>query len=267
MKNYSISRQSTQGSPIGIACDLPLNQSRSLSKSTRLYISTGLWMTILPVFVMMLAVVFEYSGFDIWWESFFFNEWTHSWPFRGHWLFEQVIHEGGRLFDIFVAVSWLIGFIITFFYKRFRHYQKPLLYFLVASATGPIIVGILKQFTHIYTPWDILPFYGPHPYIRLFDPVPNGLPIGQAFPAGHASGGYAFLSLYFLMYQLGIPHKRFGLAAGLFLGGLYGLGQQIRGAHFPSHDLFTMVICWYASFLIYYLFYPRQRKVLFHGPQ
>ncbi|NDY72850.1 PAP2 family protein [Desulfobacter hydrogenophilus] len=227
----------------------------------------GLWMTVLPLFIIVSAIVCEYSGLDIWWESFFFNESTHSWPFRDHWLFEQVLHEGGRLFNIFAAGLWLLGFITTLLHKPFRKYRKPMLYFLVAAAAGPIIVGALKQATHIYTPWDILPFYGSLPYIRLFDLVPNGLPIGQAFPAGHASGGYTFFSLYFLMHQLGASDKKLGLAAGLFLGGAYGLGQQVRGAHFPSHDLFSMVICWYAAFYVYYLFYPKQWRGLFNGSQ
>ena len=80
-----------------------------------------------------------------------------------------------------------------------------MIYFLIASAAGPIIVGFLKQTTHIYTPWKIKHFSGPLPYIRLFDPVPGHLPVGRAFPAGHASGGYAFLSLYFLLHYFGSP--------------------------------------------------------------
>ena len=223
-------------------------------------------MAVLPIFILGVAVLFEYSGLDIWWESHFFDSARRSWPYRDHWLTEQILHEGGRLFNIAASGIWLIGFVATVLIRSFKKYQAPLLYFLIASAAGPAIVGILKHITHIYTPWDIIPFAGSLPYIRLFDPVPNGLPAGQAFPAGHASGGYAFFSLYFLLDRFGSPLKRYGIAAGLLLGGLYGFGQQVRGAHFPSHDLFSMIICWYSSFVIYYFFYPKQWRALFNDP-
>ena len=221
-------------------------------------------MTVFPVFILAVAVVFEYSGLDVWWESGFFDASSSSWPYRGHWFFEQVTHEGGRYFNIFAAGIWLMGFVATFLHPPSRKYRKPMLYFLVAAAAGPAIVGIFKQTTHIYTPWDIIPFSGSLPYIRLFDPLPEGLPVGEAFPAGHASGGYAFFSLYFFLHQLGTPLKKYGFAAGLLLGGVYGFGQQARGAHFPSHDLFSMVICWYSAFFIYFLFYPKQWSSLFN---
>ena len=224
-------------------------------------------MTVFPLFIIVVAIGFEYSGLDIWWASHFFDASTLCWPLRDHWLFEQVIHEGGRLFNIFTAGTWLLIFIAVSLHKPFRKYQKPMLYFFAASASGPALVGLLKHLTHIYTPWSITPFSGSLPYIRLFDAVPDGLPVGEAFPAGHASGGYAYFSLYFLLHQLEasglkVPRKKIGLAAGLILGGIFGLGQQVRGAHFPSHDLFTMVICWYGAFFMYYLFYPKQWRTL-----
>ncbi|WP_244154248.1 phosphatase PAP2 family protein [Desulfospira joergensenii] len=221
-------------------------------------------MTVLPVSILAVAIILEYSGLDIWWESIFFDASSSSWPYRDQWLFEKVIHEGGRFFNILTAGIWVMGFVAAFLHKPSKKYRRPLLYFLIAAAAGPVIVGIIKQTTHIYTPWDIIPFSGSLPYIRLFDPVPNGLPVGQAFPAGHASGGYAFFSLYFLFYHLGFPPKKYGLAVGLFLGTIYGFGQQARGAHFPSHDLFSLVICWYSAFFIYYLFYPKQWRGLFN---
>ena len=34
------------------------------------------------------------------------------------------------------------------------------------------------------------------------------------------------------------------LAAGLMIGAIFGWTQQVRGAHFLSHDLWTLLICW-----------------------
>jgi membrane-associated PAP2 superfamily phosphatase len=121
-------------------------------------------------------------------------------------------------------------------------------------------VGILKHITHIHTPWELALFSGDQPYIRIFDPVPAGTPVGQAFPAGHASGGFAFFSLYFALGHVRSRFQIYGLWFALGLGLVFGLGQQVRGAHFPSHDLFSMVICWYAALGVYFLFYPEQWK-------
>ncbi len=217
-------------------------------------------MTVFPVFLLMVGIVFEYSDFDVWWISHFYNEQSRSWPFRGHWLFDTVIHDWGRYFDIFAVVTWLMVFLLTWGYRPFKKHKKIMLYVLAASAAGPLIVGAGKHTTHIYTPWDLDIFSGTLPYIRLFDPVPKGLPIGEAFPAGHAAGGYAFFSLYFLLLHLGSPYKNHGFLFALSLGLFFGIGQQVRGAHFPSHDLFTLVICWYSALIIYYLFYPEEWK-------
>jgi len=226
--------------------------------------STFILMAFFPLLLFPMGTAFEYSGFDIWWVSHFYDEQSHSWPFRNHWLFDTVIHDWGRYFDILAALIWLMVFLLTFCLDALKKHKKIMLYVLLASAAGPLIVGLGKQTTHIYTPWDLEIFSGPLPYIRIFDPVPNGLPVGEAFPAGHAAGGYAFFTLYFLLLHLRSPYKGYGLAFGLGMGLLFGIGQQVRGAHFPSHDLFTMAICWYAALIFYYLFYPKEWKDITH---
>jgi membrane-associated PAP2 superfamily phosphatase len=213
-------------------------------------------MAVAPFFLILTAVFFEYSGFDSWWVSHFYDARTHSWPFKDHWLFQTVIHQGGKDLDIAAGLLWLALFALSWFAPTLKNQRRLLVYFLVATGTGPLLVGAGKHLAHIYTPWDLAIFSGTLPHIRLFDPVPTGLPVGHAFPAGHASGGYAFLSLYFAMDRLGSCRKIYGLVTGLGLGLVFGLGQQIRGAHFPSHDLFTLVICWYAALVFYFIFFP-----------
>jgi len=220
-------------------------------------VSTFPFLKVLPLFMLLIGLTFEYSGFDIWWISHFYDDLSQSWPFRDHWLFDTVIHDWGRNFNIGVGVLWLLFFFLTLVFRPLKKYRKITVYFLVAAAAGPLIVGAGKLITHIYTPWDLNIFSGTQPYIKLFDSVPQGMPIGHAFPSGHASGGYAFFSLYFLLMHLGSPYKKYGLLFGLGLGLIFGIGQQIRGAHFPSHDLFSMVICWYAALIIYTIFYPK----------
>ncbi|NOX32109.1 MAG: PAP2 family protein, partial [Deltaproteobacteria bacterium] len=95
-------------------------------------------MIILPLFLLLTGIIFEYSGFDVWWVSHFFDEQTRSWPFRNHWLFKTVIHEWGRYFDMGAAGLWLVIFILSFFLDSLKSLKKLLVFFLVSSAAGPL---------------------------------------------------------------------------------------------------------------------------------
>jgi len=219
-------------------------------------------MVFLPFFLLILAVIYQYSGFDLWWESHFYDFQNHVWPYRHHWFFEGVIHTGGQWLDRLMVLIWLIILILSYFQQSFTKYRKSLFCFLCATAAGPLLVGIGKQLTHISTAWDLQMFDGKEPHIRLFDPVPAGAPIGHAFPAGHASGAYCFFSFYFIMLHFRSPYRFFWLFFSICLGLVFGLGQQIRGAHLPSHDMFTLVICWYGAMAVYLLFYPKEWRRL-----
>jgi membrane-associated PAP2 superfamily phosphatase len=50
-------------------------------------------------------------------------------------------------------------------------------------------------------------------------------------------------------------YKLYGLYFGLVLGIMFGASQQVRGAHFLSHDVFSLAVCWFSSLmLIYFIF-------------
>jgi membrane-associated PAP2 superfamily phosphatase len=73
------------------------------------------------------------------------------------------------------------------------------------------------------------------------------------FPAGHSSAGFAWVSLYFFALLARPAWRWRGLAVGLVAGGVFGLAQQLRGAHFLSHDLWTLATCWALSLGLYLL--------------
>lgn len=210
---------------------------------------------IIPLFLVILAVITEYGGVDLWLSAHFYDPQFHFWPLRNHWLTEGILHTGGQYLDKAAGLAWLVTFVSSFFNQHLKPFRKLLVFFLFSVAAGPILVWIVKHLTHIYTPWDLQLFHGNQPYIRLFDSVPSGASIGYAFPAGHASGGFAFMGLYFVFLHYKPAYRFHALCLGLFLGFLFGLGQQMRGAHFMSHDIFSLVTCWYASLGIYIIFY------------
>ena len=86
-------------------------------------------------------------------------------------------------------------------------------------------------------------------YVGLFATRPHGMPRGVCFPAGHSSAGFAWVSLYFFALPVRPAWRWRGLAVGLVAGCVFGAAQQLRGAHFLSHDLWTLATCWTVSLL------------------
>ncbi|RYE95440.1 MAG: hypothetical protein EOO41_05650, partial [Methanobacteriota archaeon] len=80
------------------------------------------------------------------------------------------------------------------------------------------------------------------------------------FPAGHASAGYAWVALYFCALALRpawrMPALWMGIAAGL----LFGIAQQLRGAHFLSHDLWSLAVCWGTALALYWVMLARPHR-------
>lgn len=129
-------------------------------------------------------------------------------------------------------------------------WRRSLLLFSLALALIPLCLGGAKKWTNIYCPYQLVEFGGTHGYQRLLEPVNvvnEGLGAGQCFPAGHATGGFALMVLFFCL-----PHRLrwTGLGAGMFVGWMMGGYQMLRGQHFLSHTLFTMVGSWVLILLL-----------------
>lgn len=115
---------------------------------------------------------------------------------------------------------------------------------LLAIVAGLVLVPALKRFSRTSCPWDLALFGGDVPY------VPHWLPLlvdggpGHCFPSGHAVAAFAFLPLYF-QWRDHRPALAGGLLATvLTFGALFGWAQLARGAHFPSHTLWSAWLCW-----------------------
>ena len=115
------------------------------------------------------------------------------------------------------------------------------------------IVGTLKRWTHVDCPWDLLRYGGYKVYYGLLHSGPADTAVGACFPAGHASAGYAWVALYFFFRHCSPRRRWHGLGIGLSLGMVFGLAQQLRGAHFASHDLAALAVCWTTALLLYRL--------------
>ena len=215
---------------------------------------------LIPIIAAVLGILSQYVGLDIWLAQQFYDPQQHIWPYQDNWLTQTVIHRGGRDLIGLLVIGTLVFFIMSLLVARWRPWRLAAGYLLVASLSGMLIISQLKSHTHIYSPWDLKMFGGLYPHIRLFDTVSQNSPVGFAFPAGHAGGGYALLSIYFLLRQTVHRYRHYFLLIALLVGMIFGIDQQIRGAHMLSHDLFTFSICWMSCLVWAKLFFNRQAK-------
>jgi membrane-associated PAP2 superfamily phosphatase len=55
------------------------------------------------------------------------------------------------------------------------------------------------------------------------------------------------VALYFFFASVRPAWRRIGLAIGIGAGAILGVAQQLRGAHYLSHDLWTLAISWFVA--------------------
>lgn len=200
-------------------------------------------------------VAWDIVGLDLWLASLAGG--PQGFPLRDHWFLTNVLHSGakwlawGLVLFLSVSVTWPTGLL-----ERLSMSRRAQLAATAFIASG--FVSLLKAGSHISCPWDLREFGGVAHHIShwagwsKFDGGSGG-----CFPAGHATTGFAFVGGYFALRK-DLPRlARIWLAAALFAGLVLGVSQQLRGAHFMSHTLWSAWICWMLGWLCDPLFARR----------
>lgn len=173
-------------------------------------------------------------------------------PLRHAWIsatFNHVILK--RLFTalallILSAVLWDLCAPRT--WSWLRRFQLRVI--AMSALLIPTVISLLKQSSDSHCPWDLQRYGGSEPYIKLFELFPAGVSPGHCMPAGHASSALWMISLSVLFIPHRLLHAAFMLVALLFMGIGVGWMQQLRGAHFFTHTLWSAWIALLIVFLI-----------------
>lgn len=216
------------------------------------------WMNhgLLPLAAALVVLtLLEQTGIDLWLADRWFALEGGQWSWRNHWITYDLIHHHGKQLIIGIAISAIALLLLGLRFEALAHWRRPLAYLLVCMLLLPALIAFGKRFSTVLCPWDLARYGGSLLYQHNLEYAPAYRQVGHCFPSGHASGGFALLALYFA----GIGRVRrpaWLLLPGLVIGGIFALGQQARGAHFLSHDLWTLSICWFGALLAFALLRP-----------
>jgi membrane-associated PAP2 superfamily phosphatase len=152
---------------------------------------------------------------------------------------------------IIFAVAILFSLILFRKKAIIQKYKKGLIIVLAAAIFVPLLIGSLKAITNTPCPCNIVNFNGKYPDIKVFDSYPKDFvqtSKAKCWPAGHASGGFALMALFFL-FKTPINQKR-ALITGLIVGWSMGTYKMLLGDHFLSHSIITMLMAWLIILII-----------------
>ncbi|MET3182198.1 phosphatase PAP2 family protein [Variovorax sp. NFACC27] len=170
-------------------------------------------------------------------------------PLRDNPFMVHVMHEGARNLSwalvilLFAAIRWPFGLL--------RRLDTGARVQLALTVLGSVIaVSILKHASHTSCPWDLQEFGGVARYVSHWSwGIGDGGP-GGCFPAGHASAAFAYVGGYFVLRRVSSRAAAIWLWTAVAAGLVLGVAQQLRGAHYMSHTLWTAWVCWTVGFAI-----------------
>jgi membrane-associated PAP2 superfamily phosphatase len=205
----------------------------------------GIWIT-LALLAAALAV-FELTDLDLRLQDRFYDFNARRWVVDEKEPVGRLVFYNGpkALVWLFALTTLTLAAGPARWREKFRLDRRGLWLGVLVIATVPALAGLGKKYTNIFCPSEIRRYDGEQPYAKLCEPYPaDDRPTkrGGCFPAGHASGGFALLGLIAVR---GTRRWRQGiLALGLGLGWWMGGYQMLKGAHYLSHTVTTMLVAW-----------------------
>ncbi|MEJ2534209.1 MAG: phosphatase PAP2 family protein [Gammaproteobacteria bacterium] len=217
---------------------------------------THFWLPLAAAAVLITLA--EYTNVDLWLADRWYAFEGYRWSLRDHWLTYDVIHHHAKHVLIGFGLLVLGLFLAGFRSERLARWRYPLGYLVASFILLPSVIARSKQFSPVPCPWDLQRYGGDVPWQEHYA-LAAGLvsEAGHCFPSGHASGGFALLAIYFAALPFARVPALF-LLPGIVVGTVFALGQQARGAHFLSHDIWTVFLCWFGALALFLLFRPRR---------
>jgi membrane-associated PAP2 superfamily phosphatase len=192
-----------------------------------------------------------------------FDRATHSFPLQHAWLTEKFNHAILKTILSVLAVTAVA--VALWDLRRPYAWQASrrvgVRVVAMSAVLVPLVISLLKQASASHCPWDLQRYGGSEPYWRLLQSIPAGVVPGHCMPGGHASSALWLISIAAFWWPREQPKAVIYGGTALAFGLAVGWLQQLRGAHFLTHTLWS---AWIAVALIFalYLFNTRGLALL-----
>lgn len=209
-----------------------------------------IWIT--AALLVGAILFFGLSGADVWVQRHFYNPQTHQWMVdTDNEVLKFIFYDGIKRLLIVIAVLLLLGLILGWKRERMRSYRRGLIIVVLSSIVVPLAVGSLKAVSNMPCPKNLNIFDGAYPHTCVWEKYTAKechLEKQKCWPAGHASGGFALLSLVFLFHSR--KNKIAAATMAMVIGWSMGSYKMLIGDHFLSHTVITMILAWLLILLI-----------------
>ncbi|MDD2332012.1 MAG: phosphatase PAP2 family protein [Candidatus Cloacimonetes bacterium] len=199
------------------------------------------------------TTLFQLTDLDLALQRSFFDS-RQAWHLGELAIFKLVYHYG-NIPALLIAVASLLLFALSYSRQRFLKYRKMGLYLTLCMLLGPglLVNSILKENWGRPRPRELIEFGGKYEYEKplTIDKESSG----KSFPCGHATMGFYFFALYFLLRgkndRRKLLYAHLFLILGLFYGTWIGIARMAQGGHFASDVLWAGALIYLSSFLIH----------------
>ncbi|MDI1338562.1 phosphatase PAP2 family protein [Polaromonas sp.] len=190
---------------------------------------------------LLLLLTWDASGLDLTLARWFGS--ASGFALENHWFWRGVLHDNMRPLPWLFEGALLIG--IARPVGPLRHLPASRrVQLALTTLLALLVVADIKLHSHTSCPWSLHEFGGVASHVSHWDWGVRDGGDGGCFPAGHASAGFAFVGGFFAFRHALPATARRWLLGSMLAGLLLGLAQQVRGAHYMSHTLWTAWFCW-----------------------
>jgi len=194
---------------------------------------------------LLAVLAWDFSGLDLAFMHAVAN--PQGFPLRHNWWLEHLLHDNARQLALVIYAGLLVMIWLPLgWFKKIHRFQRFEIW--LGTSLGLLLINLIKRYSLTSCPWDLNDFGGVGTYVSHWNWSLSDGGSGHCFPGGHASSALAFVSLS-LPWLMSTSKQDQGLGTQILLGVLLlgfvlGAVQTLRGAHFPSHTLWTAFLCW-----------------------
>ena len=195
---------------------------------------------------LSLSLMIQFTDFDLFISNLFYLEQKQQFILQSNKL-GRILHDYPKYLSILIGLTFVfqsLSLIIKnkklFPFSNKQIYFVSLMFFMV-----PLVINALRYFSLMHCPRDLIIYGGMYDYLRIFDTAPMDWQAGQCSPSAHAGSFLPLVSIVFIM--------RYKISKALIMYALIFLltsVQILRGAHFFSHIVFSILIANVLIFIV-----------------